>query len=85
MVMDLLKKAKRKAAFGVENATSAPGRMLDNRRLRKANETIDKAMGETGIRQRRKMQEAGKTMQEVSENNKTRLNRLRAIDYYSKK
>ena len=85
MVMDLLKKARRKAAFGVENVTSAPGRMLDNRRLRKANEAMDSAINKTGIEQRVGLKEAGKTMQSVSENDKMRLKRLKAIDYYSKK
>ena len=85
MVMDLLKKAKRKAAFGVENVTSTPGRMRDNYRLRQANKTMDSAMNDTGMTQKRKMEEVGRTMQSVSENNKMRLKRLKAIDYYSKK
>jgi hypothetical protein len=85
MVMNLLKKAKRKIHFGVENATSAPGRMRDNYRLRQANKTMDSAMNKTGMAQKRKFKEAGKTIQSVSENDKMRLKRLKAINYYTKK
>ncbi len=85
MLKDLLKKVRRKAAFGMENVTSAPGRIRDNYRLKQANKTMDSAMNNTGMAQRIKMQEAGKTMQSISENDKMRLKRLKAIDYYSKK
>ena len=85
MLKDLLKKARRKAAFGMENITSTPGRIRDNYRLKQANKTMDSAMNDTGMEQRIKMQEAGKAMQSVSENDKMRLKRLKAIDYYSKK
>jgi hypothetical protein len=85
MVMNLLKKARRKAAFGVENVMTAPGRMRDNYRLRQANKTMDSAMNKTGMTQKRKFKEAGKTIQSVSENDKMRLKRLKAINYYSKK
>jgi hypothetical protein len=85
MLKDLLKKVRRKAAFGVENAMTTPGRMRDNYRLKQANKTMDSAMNETGMAQTKKMQKAGKTMQSVSENDKMRLKRLNAINYYSKK
>ena len=85
MLKDLLKKVRRKTAFGMENVTSAPGRIRDNYRLKQANKTMDSAMNDTGMAQRIKMQETGKTMQSVSENDKMRLKRLKAIDYYSKK
>jgi hypothetical protein len=85
MLKNLLKKVRRKAAFGMENVTSAPGRIRDNYRLKQANRTMDIAMNDTGMAQRRKMEKANKTMQSVSENDKMRLKRLKAIDYYSKK
>jgi hypothetical protein len=85
MLKDLLKKVRRKAAFGVENAMTTPGRVRDNYRLKQANKTMDSAMNDTGMTQKTKMEEAGRTMQSVSENDKMRLKRLKAIDYYSKK
>lgn len=106
MLKDLLKKLRRKAAFGMENVTSAPGRIRDNYRLNKANKRTRSAINKTGAAfsyaklgpgyergyddkvkkmQKTELQSAGKTMQSVSENDKMRLKRLKAIDYYSKK
>jgi len=85
MLKDLLKKVRRKTTFGMENVITTPGRLRDNYRLKQANKTMDSAMNDIGMTQKRKMEEAGRTMQSVSENDKMRLKRLKAIDYYSKK
>jgi hypothetical protein len=106
MVMDLLKKARRKAAFGVENVRSAPGRMIDKQRLNAANRDAKSAVNKTGQafayrelgpgyergydekvkkRQKSELERTSKVMQSVSENDKMRLKRLKAIDSYSKK
>ena len=97
MVMDLLKKAKRKTSFGVENVRSAPGRMIDNYRLDKASKRTRSAINKTGAAfsymslgpgyergyddkvekmQKTELKKAGDVMQQVSENNRKRLERL---------
>lgn len=84
---NLLKTARRKAAFGVENATSAPGRFMDQRKLKRLKRKQTNAfntMGKLPRMSKYELEEAGKGMQKISENNRNRLTRLKAIDYYSK-
>lgn len=87
MLKNLLKSVRRKAAFGVENAVSAPGRFMDERKLkslkRKETNAFNK-MDKFPRIAKSELEEAGAGMQKISENNRDRLTRLKAIDYYSK-
>jgi hypothetical protein len=87
MLKNLAKTVRRRVAFGVENATSAPGRFMDERKLkrlkRKETNAFNK-MDKFPSTAKSELEEAGKGMQKISKNNKDRLTRLKAIDYYSK-
>lgn len=87
MLKDVLKSVRRKAAFGVENAISAPGRFMDERKLKRLEKNQTNVLNKTGqtpYMQKSELKEIGKGMQEVSKRNKDRLTKLKAIDYYSK-
>ena len=100
MLKDVLKSVRRKAAFGVENIKTAPGRWMDERNLNDASKRSTSAVNKTGQafalrelgpgwqrgydnmvkrKQQSELKQAGKTMQNVSENNRKRLERLNNI------
>jgi len=84
---NLVKTVRRRAAFGVENATSAPGRFMDERKLKRLKRKQTNAFNKMDKLPRiakSELEETGAGMQKISENNRDRLTRLKAIDYYSK-
>lgn len=86
MLKNILKSVKKKAHFGVENAISAPRKVIDNiklKQLQNKQEQILNSSEEPRIK-KLNMKEVSGNIQKISERNKDRLTRLKAIDYYTK-
>lgn len=87
MLKDVLKSAKRKVHFGLENALSTPGRFMDERKLKRLEKNQTAVMNNTGqlpYEQKAELKEIEKGIEGVSKRNKNRLTKLKAIDYYTK-